>query len=183
MADKEELFDLVDEQDNVIGTELRSVVHSKGASANEGTRCGAVGWALHWLWCHHLCACRPLRPAHYSSSCYKMPLNAAGLLHRAVYVWVFRPDGALLVQRRSPHKKIGPGQLDLSVAEHLQPGENYLQVGAWDRRIAACGWQGARVPLCRCTVPGWAARGLQPSAHTANSPALPASPGCGAGAG
>lgn len=30
LADKEELFDLVDDQDNVIGTELRSVVHQKG---------------------------------------------------------------------------------------------------------------------------------------------------------
>lgn len=46
-----------------------------------------------------------------------------------MYCWVFRPDGALLVQRRSPVKKMGPGQLDLSVAEHLQPGESYLQVG------------------------------------------------------
>ena len=31
MADKEELFDLVDDADNVIGTELRSIVHQKGA--------------------------------------------------------------------------------------------------------------------------------------------------------
>ncbi|EFN56468.1 hypothetical protein CHLNCDRAFT_22214, partial [Chlorella variabilis] len=82
MADREqELFELVDEAGNTLGTELRSVVHRKGAS----------------------------------------------LLHRAVYVWVFRPDGALLIQRRSPLKQIGPGQLDLSVAEHLQPGENYVQ--------------------------------------------------------
>ncbi len=68
------------------------------------------------------------------------PSRAAGLLHRAVYVWVFRPDGALLVQRRSPHKKIGPSQLDLSVAEHLQPGETYLQVGArgGSRQHAVC---------------------------------------------
>lgn len=51
----------------------------------------------------------------------------AGLLHRAVYVWVFNSEGALLVQRRSPAKRIGPGQWDLSVAEHLQPGETYLQ--------------------------------------------------------
>lgn len=41
---------------------------------------------------------------------------------------MFSPEGQLLVQRRSPHKRIGPGQWDLSVAEHLQPGESYLQV-------------------------------------------------------
>ncbi|KAL4448132.1 hypothetical protein ABPG75_005351 [Micractinium tetrahymenae] len=82
MADKEEFFDLVDEQDRVIGRELRSVVHRKG------------------------------------------------LLHRAVYVWVFRPDGRLLIQRRSAAKKIGPGQWDLSVAEHLQPGESFLEGAA-----------------------------------------------------
>ncbi|KAL4449380.1 hypothetical protein ABPG77_007024 [Micractinium sp. CCAP 211/92] len=82
MADKEEYFDLVDEEDRVIGQELRSVVHRKG------------------------------------------------LLHRAVYVWVFRPDGRLLIQQRSPDKKIGPSQWDLSVAEHLQPGESFLQGAA-----------------------------------------------------
>ena len=53
-----------------------------------------------------------------------------------MYVWVFRPsDGALLIQRRSPAKKIGAAQLDLSVAEHLQPGETYRQGalrGLWE---------------------------------------------------
>ncbi|GAB4817509.1 hypothetical protein N2152v2_004555 [Parachlorella kessleri] len=50
-----------------------------------------------------------------------------GLLHRACYVWVFNPAGELLLQKRSPLKKIGPSQWDLSVAEHLQPGETYRQ--------------------------------------------------------
>ena len=69
------------------------------------------------------------RPSQLRQTAHPPP-RPAGLLHRAVYVWVFRPDGALLVQRRSPAKRIGPSQLDLSVAEHLQPGEGYLQVGA-----------------------------------------------------
>lgn len=47
-----ELFDLVDDEDNVIGREKRSVCHAKG------------------------------------------------LLHRAVYCWVFNGQGQLLVQRR-----------------------------------------------------------------------------------
>jgi isopentenyldiphosphate isomerase len=41
----------------------------------------------------------------------------------AVYVFVFDKKGRLLIQRRSPNKKIGPGQWDLSVAEHLSQGE------------------------------------------------------------
>lgn len=44
-------------------------------------------------------------------------------------MWVFRLDGRLLIQRRSAAKKIGPSQWDLSVAEHLQPGESFLEVG------------------------------------------------------
>ena len=45
-----------------------------------------------------------------------------GLLHKAVYCYVFNPQGQLLIQQRSKDKKIGPGQWDLSVAEHLSPG-------------------------------------------------------------
>ena len=78
MDKEDEVFELVDDQDNVIGTQLRGI-------------------------CHRL-----------------------GLLHRAVYCWVFDNTGCVLIQRRSPLKKIGPNQWDLSVAEHLQPGEDYL---------------------------------------------------------
>lgn len=81
MVDKDaELFDLVDEADQVIGSERRAVVH------------------------------------------------ATGLLHRAVYCWVFDTQGQLLLQQRSPLKKIGASQWDLSVAEHLEPGEGYREV-------------------------------------------------------
>jgi uncharacterized membrane protein YgcG len=50
-------------------------------------------------------------------------IHRRGLLHRAVYVWVFDRAGRLLLQRRSWEKKIGPGQWDLSTAEHLSIGE------------------------------------------------------------
>lgn len=56
------------------------------------------------------------------SVCHKL-----GLLHRAVYVFVFDDRGRLLIQRRSDAKKIGPGQWDLSVAEHLSQGETFHQ--------------------------------------------------------
>lgn len=77
MDKDEEVFDLVDENDTVVGQARRGDVHR------------------------------------------------LGLLHRAVYAWVFDTNGRLLLQKRSPKKKIGPNQWDLSVAEHLQPGEDY----------------------------------------------------------
>lgn len=75
----DEIFDLVDDSGNIIGSEKRAIVH------------------------------------------------ANGLLHRAVYVWVFNSSGHLLIQQRSPLKSIGPNLWDLSVAEHLTQGETYIQ--------------------------------------------------------
>lgn len=55
-----------------------------------------------------------------------------GLLHRATHVLLFRRPqctfGApqLLLQRRSIRKRIGPGLLDLSCAEHVSAGEDML---------------------------------------------------------
>lgn len=77
MDKEDEVFELVNSDDVVIGREYRGIVHRKG------------------------------------------------LLHRAVYCWVFNPQGQVLIQRRSKLKKIGPDQWDLSVAEHLQPGESF----------------------------------------------------------
>jgi len=52
-------------------------------------------------------------------------VHKTGLLHRAVYCWIYDRDGYVLLQQRSPLKKIGASQWDLSLAEHLQPGESY----------------------------------------------------------
>lgn len=79
MDKEDEVFDLVNEDDEIVGQEFRGIVHKKG------------------------------------------------LLHRAVYCWVFNSDGKLLLQKRSILKNIGPGQWDLSAAEHLQPNETYQQ--------------------------------------------------------
>ncbi|DBA93406.1 TPA: hypothetical protein ACH3X2_003676 [Trebouxia sp. C0005] len=57
-------------------------------------------------------------------------IHSEGLRHRAVYCLVFDSKRRLLLQQRSPRKQIGPGQWDLSVAEHLLPGETYLQAAA-----------------------------------------------------
>jgi isopentenyldiphosphate isomerase len=75
MAD--ELFDTIDENDVVIGQEMRSIVHQRG------------------LW------------------------------HRGVHVFLFAPDGKLLVQQRSKDRLHAPLALDCSVSEHLKAGEEY----------------------------------------------------------
>jgi isopentenyldiphosphate isomerase len=50
-----------------------------------------------------------------------------GLWHRAVHVWLFRFDGRVYVQRRAHDKDVSPDCLDVSVGEHLQPGEDFLE--------------------------------------------------------
>jgi len=52
-------------------------------------------------------------------------VHRRGLWHRAVHVWVFHPDGRVYIQRRAPGKDVCPDRLDVSVGEHLQPGEDY----------------------------------------------------------
>ncbi len=54
-------------------------------------------------------------------------VHRRGLWHRAVNVFLFRKDGRLIIQRRQWSKDVCPGKWDLSVAEHLKPGETYEQ--------------------------------------------------------
>lgn len=75
----DEVFDVVDEQDRVIGRATRAEVHRN-----------------------------------------------PGLIHRAVHVLVFRPDGRLLLQLRSKGKDVDPGLWDTSVGGHVDAGEDYL---------------------------------------------------------
>ena len=53
-------------------------------------------------------------------------MHKDGLWHRASNVFLFRPDGKLVVQRRHESKDVCPGLWDLSVAEHLEPHESFL---------------------------------------------------------
>ena len=48
-----------------------------------------------------------------------------GLWHRASNMFVFFPDGQLLLQQRHLTKDVCPGAWDVSAAEHLQPGESF----------------------------------------------------------
>ena len=92
-------------------------------------------------------------------------VHKRGLLHRAVYCWVFDPAGQVLVQRRASNKRIGPLLWDISVAEHLEPGESYA--GAAKRGIReelgieadelvgplALPWRRG-YEVCECCAPG-----------------------------
>jgi isopentenyl-diphosphate delta-isomerase type 1 len=77
MNSTDEKFDLVDQEDRVIGSALRSQIH------------------------------------------------AQGLLHRAVHLWLYHPDGRLLLQRRSVHKDREPDRWTSSVSGHVNAGEEY----------------------------------------------------------
>lgn len=52
-------------------------------------------------------------------------IHTQGLLHRAAYCWVLDSSRQVLLQQRSHGKRIGPGLWDVSLAEHLDPGESY----------------------------------------------------------
>ena len=54
-------------------------------------------------------------------------VHREGLWHCAAHVLLFRSDGRLIVQRRQFDKDVCAGTWDLSVAEHLKPGETYAQ--------------------------------------------------------
>lgn len=57
----------------------------------------------------------------------RLRVHREGLWHRAVNVFLFRSDGRLLIQRRQLDRDVWPGAWDLSVAEHLKPGESWEQ--------------------------------------------------------
>lgn len=52
-------------------------------------------------------------------------VHAEGLWHRAANVLLFRSNGQLILQQRSADKDVCPDLWDLSVAEHLAPGESF----------------------------------------------------------
>lgn len=61
-------------------------------------------------------------------------IRAEHLLHRVASVLVFRPDGRLLVHRRTDSKDVFPGAFDCFVSGVATAGESYEQ--ARDRELA-----------------------------------------------
>lgn len=52
-------------------------------------------------------------------------VHARRLNHRAVHIWVFHPDGRLLLQLRTPTKDRHPNTWDSSASGHVDAGEAY----------------------------------------------------------
>ena len=53
-------------------------------------------------------------------------VHQLGLQHRGVHVFLFTPDGKMLVQTRSADRAASPSMLDCSVSEHVKAGESFL---------------------------------------------------------
>ena len=56
----------------------------------------------------------------------KREIHRDGDWHRAVHVWVIRPDGSLLIQLRAADKLNNPNMWDISAAGHVSAGEGSL---------------------------------------------------------
>ena len=54
-------------------------------------------------------------------------VHRRGLWHRASNVFLFDSEGRLYLQRRAARKDVWPNAWDLTVGEHLQPGETFEQ--------------------------------------------------------
>lgn len=50
-------------------------------------------------------------------------VHARGLLHGAAHLWIFNSRGEILLQKRAPGKDSHPGLWDVSVAGHIDAGE------------------------------------------------------------
>jgi len=54
-------------------------------------------------------------------------VHELGLQHRGAHVFLFTPDGKMLVQKRNADRAASPSALDCSVSEHVKAGESYLE--------------------------------------------------------
>ena len=79
--------------------------------------------------------CRPL------GLVARAEVHRRGLWHRASNVLLFDAAGHLYLQRRAPTKDVWPNAWDLSVGEHLQPGETFEQAAqrGLAEELAVCG--------------------------------------------
>jgi hypothetical protein len=120
-ADKEvELFDIVDDHNKVIGQQQRSVVHTLGLK-HRAVYCFVFNSNGDLL--------LQQRSPKYASQTPK-PCKAAALKSHDIWQRLQPFYNHIIVQlpKYVSRKKIGPLQWDLSIAEHLEPGEEYRQV-------------------------------------------------------
>ncbi len=64
---------------------------------------------------------------HPTGLVLRSEVHRLGLWHRATNVLLFDPAGRLYIQRRAARKDVWPNAWDISVGEHLKPGETYEQ--------------------------------------------------------
>jgi len=72
-------------------------------------------------------------------------VHARKLLHRAVHVFLFRPDGHLLLHKRSPTKEEFPSVWTSSCSGHVSSGESYDETAPRELREEL----GIQTPLTR----------------------------------
>ncbi|MDF0716221.1 NUDIX domain-containing protein [Muricauda sp. 334s03] len=59
-------------------------------------------------------------------SCLKSEAHRKGLLHPTIHVWLYTPDGRVLIQQRGENKATHPLLWDVSVAGHVSAGEEIV---------------------------------------------------------
>lgn len=62
---------------------------------------------------------------HVVGTACRAEIHRKNLMHRAVHLFVFNPNGEVYVQRRSASKDRHPRKLDSSAAGHVDPDESY----------------------------------------------------------
>lgn len=61
-------------------------------------------------------------------------IHREGLLHREVHVWLYMPDGNVILQRRAKDKGLYPGLLDASIGGHVEMGAGYQDAAITEMR-------------------------------------------------
>ena len=59
-------------------------------------------------------------------SCLKSVAHQHGYFHATVHIWLYTKNEKILLQKRSPNKKVFPNLWDISVAGHVGSGEEIL---------------------------------------------------------
>jgi isopentenyl-diphosphate delta-isomerase type 1 len=54
-------------------------------------------------------------------------IHQAGLLHRAVHVWLVNTEGQILLQKRSENMTTYPGYWDISASGHVSSGQSSIE--------------------------------------------------------
>lgn len=61
-------------------------------------------------------------------------IHREGLLHREVHVWLYTPDGTIILQRRAKDKDMYPGLSDASIGGHVEMGADYQDTAITEMR-------------------------------------------------